>query len=296
MTVLFKNWLIFIRERFPLGSHIPMVVLFTLGNITVTQHIMGVPEFPPQAGLIALLAFMFFFRLRLFDEIKDYEVDLKVNPTRPLARGVLTVNQVKVMITAISVLEVLTASNAGQDALILHGCAMLYSFFMYREFFIGSFLRQHLTTYAVTHTFVSTLLGLSIAAQTVGLVNPSLLQNLLWMAPINWAMFNLFEFARKSFAPTEEREHVESYSSLFGVWGALALSWSQVAIALVFLWSLRLGGFEYQVLGALIPFVAGLFYAVKKDARFAVIFRKSTGLYLLLFYSGLYLQYHYART
>ena len=46
-----------------------------------------------------------------------------------------------------------------------------------------------------------------------------------------WCIFNLFEFARKTFAPSEERQGVESYSSLFGIAGAVILSISQALVA-----------------------------------------------------------------
>lgn len=282
MTSLANNWWIFVKERFPLGSHIPMVGLFCIGNVVLTQALTkGAMTINP---LLFLLTFLFFFRLRCFDEIKDYEVDLRVNPTRPLARGVLTVAQVKVMIAVVAVLEIALASMGGLAPLGMHLIAMAYSFLMYKEFFIGKWLSRHLTTYAVTHTFVSMLLGLSLAAQTVGAVNEQMLMTVIWIAPINWALFNLFEFARKTFAPDEERPHVESYSSLFGVLGAVALSLSQVAIALLVLYKMPLNGFMIQAVAALIPLLAGVYLVVSKSTRSAKAFRGITGAYLLIFY------------
>jgi hypothetical protein len=282
MTTLLKSWWIFVKERFPLGSHIPMVALFCIGNVILTEELTKTDKFINP--LLFLLTFLFFFRLRCFDEIKDYEVDLRVNPTRPLARGVLTVSQVKVMIAVVALLEIALVASVGLAPLAMHLIAMAYSFLMYKEFFIGKWLSRHLTTYAVTHTFVSMLLGLSLAAQTVGSVNESMLRAVIWIAPINWALFNLFEFARKTFAPDEERPHVESYSSLFGVLGAVALSLSQVAIALVVLYKMPLNGFMIQAVAALIPLFAGAYLVIAKSTVSAKAFRGITGAYLLVFY------------
>lgn len=282
MTTLLKNWWIFVKERFPLGSHIPMVALFCIGNVILTEELTKADKFVNP--LLFLLTFLFFFRLRCFDEIKDYEVDLRVNPTRPLARGVLTVSQVKVMIAVVAVLEIALAGSFGLAPLGMHLIAMAYSFLMYKEFFIGKWLSRHLTTYAVTHTFVSMLLGLSLAAQTLGTMNEQILMTVIWIAPINWTLFNLFEFARKTFAPDEERPHVESYSSLFGVLGAVALSLSQVAIALLVLYKMPLNGFMIQAVAALIPLLAGAYLVLSKSTRSAKMFRGITGAYLLIFY------------
>lgn len=289
MTVA-KNWWIFTQERFSLSSHIPMVGLFVLGNMIVTQVQTSAERWYGDFPFIFAFAFMFFFRMRCFDEIKDYEVDLKVNPSRPLARGILSIAQVKVMIAVLSILELAIAARAGLGPLLIHALAMAYSFLMYKEFFIGKYLRPHLTTYAVTHTFVSMLLGFSIAAQTTGAAGLGVLQAVLIMAPINWSMFNLFEFARKTYAPEEERPSVDTYSSLFGTWGALLLSLSQVALALIFLRMTQLNGFSIQAIGAAIPVLAGLFYALNKTKKSGQAFRAIIGVYLLLFYIGLFVQ------
>ncbi|MBC7532335.1 MAG: manganese transporter permease [Oligoflexus sp.] len=286
MAKLLQNWWTFVRERFPLGSHIPMVGLFCLGNVALTENLTA------KTGLftssIFIITFLFFFRLRCFDEIKDYQVDLKVNPTRPLARGVLTVFQVRIMIVCILFIELALASRMGTGPLVLHMVAMAYSLLMRVEFFIGKWLSRHLTTYAVTHTFVSMLLGLSIAGQATGVVNEDMLKAVIWAAPINWALFNLFEFARKTFAPEEERPNVESYSLNFGVLGAVVLSLSQVALALAVLWYIGLAGlegFEIQAACALIPLLAGVYLVISKSKTSGQVFRTVTGAYLLLFYS-----------
>jgi 4-hydroxybenzoate polyprenyltransferase len=284
MGQLLQNWWIFVRERFPLASHIPMVGLFSLGNLAMTDKLLSIHGNWPQFPAIFVLTFMFFFRLRCFDEIKDYEVDLKVNPTRPLARGVLSIRQVKIMIAILCGLELFLASRMGMGPLAVHAVAMAYSFLMYNEFFIGDMLRPHLTTYAVTHTFVSMLLGWSISAQSVGFVNEGMIKTIAWTGPINWALFNLFEFARKTFAPDEERPHVESYSSIFGTLGAVALSMSQVIVALVVLWIMPMQGFFVQASCALIPFAAGLYFYMDKTKKAAGAFRGITAAYLLLFY------------
>jgi len=94
---LVKRWWVFIQERFAPVEHLSMVFFLTLGNSAMACYLMGVEWQVPAFLVSYLVAMLFYFRLRCFDEIKDYDVDLKINPTRPLARGVLTVPQVKIM-------------------------------------------------------------------------------------------------------------------------------------------------------------------------------------------------------
>ena len=76
-----KRWIVFIKERFPLGAHLPMIVFFTLANGGLGSQAGGSREHLAQLSVAVLvMVTSYFFRLRLFDEIKDYEVDLKINP------------------------------------------------------------------------------------------------------------------------------------------------------------------------------------------------------------------------
>ena len=84
-----NRWWQFVRERFPLGSVVPMAVAFVLANAAVAARVDGVRVDPERWLAIGALALSFFFRLRLFDELKDHELDRTVHPERPLARGLL---------------------------------------------------------------------------------------------------------------------------------------------------------------------------------------------------------------
>lgn len=220
--------------------------------------------------------------MRLFDEIKDYEVDLKVNPTRPLARGILSVSQVKKALFILILFELVVAGSLGLNPFLIHALAIGYSLLMYEEFFIGDWLRPRLTTYAVTHTFVSTLLGLSSAVAMTGLELTKLPSSALLFFLMNWAFFNLFEFARKTFAPSEERNHVPSYSNIFGCTGALLLSLSQALAGVLLIYSYDS---NHLLLSAMVLYmIASLSYALLRTEKTARFFRGLSGVYLLLHY------------
>jgi 4-hydroxybenzoate polyprenyltransferase len=303
-----KRWWVFVSERFPLGSHVPMLASFTLANVFIGLALYS-PVGPPvfdrgigtpgpeviswvRIGLAFVLAMSFFLRLRLFDEIKDLATDLLVNPTRPLARGLITVPEVKRALLILSAFELLLLLFLAPLIAASHLLAMIYSFVMYKEFFIGDRLRPHLTSYAVLHTFVSVLVGGSLVSVVTERPFWDFAPSLVTLLVINWGFFNLFEFARKTFAPSEERENVESYSKVFGIPGAVALSLSQAVLPLVLISNVlgpSITKSDWLLLGALLvlPLGAGLGFAIRKHTFGAKLFRGFVGVYLILGYLGL---------
>jgi 4-hydroxybenzoate polyprenyltransferase len=287
----------FVRERFPLSSHVPMVAVFTLGNVAFVASALGGSAFGRTGGQpgrllgTTLVALLYFFRLRCFDELKDHEVDRRDNPDRPLARGLVTRRQLGIAAGLALAAELgLAAALFGGAGMAVHAVAQGYSLLMYREFFLGPWLRPRLTTYAVTHTFSAVLLGASIGMLHAAALPQDRPARLLPALLFNWALFNLFEFARKTWAPAEERPRVDSYSRRFGLAGALALSASQLALGLLFTrllparpaagWALGLHG-----LALLPPLVAALALLVRRTPRAGRLFRGATSIYLVVFYA-----------
>lgn len=259
-----------------------MILLFTGANSIYGGILTGTAWHWGRFILVFALMLSFFFRMRLFDEIKDYEVDLKVNPTRPLARGILTIAQVKKALFFLILFELILAGTLGLSPFVVHALAIGYSLLMYEEFFIGDFLRPHLTTYAVTHTFVSVLLGLSSAIAMTGADVVQFPPSAFIFFFMNWAFFNLFEFARKTFAPSEERAHVPSYSNIFGCGGAWALSLSQSLIGVGLIYYLHSSAL--LVVALAVYLAVSLFYLGKRTEGAANLFRTVSGAYLLVHY------------
>lgn len=292
---MLKGWGALIRERFNPFAYGPMILLFVAANALY----MAINEardwsWPMFAMVVALLA-SFFFRMRVFDEIKDHAVDLLVNPGRPLARGALTVRQARAGLIVLLAFEFALSASLGFWPFMVHLIAVLYSLLMFEEFFIGDWIRPHLTTYAVSHTFVSVLLGLSAATAFTDFdPRQSHLHHAQFFL-MNWTFFNLFEFARKTFAPAEERDTVDSYSKIFGVKGAVALSISQGAAGNLLLYR----SFENPLIhhySARLPLCFAVFvlyvlatipFTFKPNAATARIFRGASSAYLLLHYAAL---------
>lgn len=277
-----QRWLIFLKERFSPLAYLPLVILFVAMNGSFGTKLTGVDWLNSHLALVIPLSLSFFLRLRLFDEIKDYQTDLRVNPHRPLPRGLLRINQVKKMIVGLIALEIGLAAALGLPVFAAYIMGLCFSLLMFNEFFIGDFLRDKLTTYAVSHTFVSVLHGAMISLALVGLPATLNTQNALAYFLANWALFNLFEFARKSFAASEEREQVPTYSNTFGITGAWLLSASQVLLAHGTLYWAT-GTFNEIWLGITVVYgILSCYYLVARSERSAKWFRQASGLFLLV--------------
>lgn len=278
-----------IRERFKPLEYFPLIFLFVGVNYLFTRSLSGL-ELPLGKLLILLvLGAFFFFRMRLFDELKDYEVDLRFNPTRPLARGLLTTTEVRRGIFVLLMLEFILAFSLGTIPFLLYVLAVAYTLLMFEEFFIGDFLRPRLTTYAVTHTVVVSFLSLSMMSANLGLLVFESPAPFL-MALSHWFVFNLFEFARKTFGPLEERAEVPSYSKIFSLKGAYLLSVSQVVLALWILFFLRQLFITRPLLalGAIyaVLLIPGVIRPREKSAK---LFRSLSTLYLSLHFLILFI-------
>lgn len=288
---LLQRWSIFLNERFSLFTHLPMVLLLVAANVALSIDILGTDRDVGSYLYGSILACCFLFRLRCFDELKDYATDCSSRPTRPLPRGLLTVREVKRMIAWLTGVELVIAGLAGGPVLVTHGIAVCYSFLMYREFFIGAYLQPRLTAYAVTHTFSAVLLGYSLASLTSGQPVWQFKPAILVFGLANWMLFNVFEFARKTFAPADEGPGVDSYSSRYHPGGATALTISQIAIALgVIRWLqaeilLTPVLFHGAVLIAGVVLLTGIVYTVRPRRAQATTYRAAASAFLLLFYA-----------
>lgn len=285
-----KNWWIFIKERFEPGSHSVMIIVFVTVHYLMVKKLNLLVVNSWQLLCLYLAVTLFYFKLRLYDEVKDYELDVVINKHRPLPRGLLNHKDMyKGMIFCI--LGELTLFQAsGVNAYFSLLLAVLYSLLMYKEFFIRDYIRPHLTTYAMTHTIVTSFLSLAIFSF---LTKESFFQiiqnkNFILFAFINWLLFNIFEFGRKTFSSEEERDDVDTYSSLFGRKGAALLVISQRVLSAVLIIQLPL----FQTKMIVISFVVLLLFLLIISLRYiyidqkknAKLFRAMSSVYIVIFY------------
>lgn len=211
-----------INERFPLGNAVLFLVIYAAGLLwgrLLTHdgrlHV-SAADIPGFFGFWA-----FFLMLRVFDEHKDYELDCKNHPQRVLQSGLITLRHLKV-VGAIAICVQLGVSlfvDRGLGPITrVWLVVMAWSALMAREFFIGEWLGKRLVLYAVSHMVVLPMALVWIAQMGAGSTPLPIVVALLPV--LSFFSGFAFEITRKTRAPEQERETVDSYSKVFGTRGA----------------------------------------------------------------------------
>lgn len=265
-----SKWLTFVYERFPLRVYVPFVFLFAS-----THYVVYAIDYNISSFLYTLVvSFLFFFALRLFDELKDYNHDCLLYPLRPLPRGLIQLPEVYIMLEVCLVVLCIMFGLKSTEALIAVIGLVVYLYLMYQEFFIADWLRPHLTTYAVVHTVVIVLFLITLFTALAGISFADATFPEQCLAFAGWFLFSLFEFGRKSFMRSEERHGALSYSKIFGKSGAVTLTVSTCAIGYILLVPLLAVGIVFVVASMLLALLgAGILYATREDIRFAWAYR-----------------------
>jgi 4-hydroxybenzoate polyprenyltransferase len=272
-----------------------MVGTFFAANALLAARL--VHHTPAIDHLLAAFAatLLVFFRLRIFDDIKDASRDRSEHPERPLACGLISLDEAKQAAAVSASAELAFALLAGFPVVVAWLFVFGYSLLMYREFFIGPWLRPKMELYAASHTLVAGWLGLFAAIAATSRWPWDLPHSVWILVGLNWAVFNLFEFARKSWGQDEERPGVPSYSNRWTPAGAAVLALSQAfaaAAAAAFL--LRASLHSAVALGAssvlaAIGLAASLAYVMKPFHQRARIYRSTMTFFILGLYSILVL-------
>lgn len=213
----------YLDERFPLFGHGVLIVAYYSSNQFLARTLTdpGRPmryDLSSLAGAVTL--FCFFFHLRVFDEHKDYADDCRYHPERVLQRGLVTLRDLRLLGGVAIALELALAAARGAAALVALLVALGFSLLMLREFFVGAWLKRHFLLYAGSHMLVMPLLSLLVFAFATG--------RFPWQAPpwfwvYSWVGFFVtcnWEISRKIRTPADEREGVDSYTRVFGTYGA----------------------------------------------------------------------------
>ena len=287
-----RRFYLYVQERFPLLGNGLLIVSYYSSNQFLARALLepGTPmhfDGVSIAGIVAVLCF--FFHIRVFDEHKDFEDDSRYFPHRVLQRGVVTLAELRVVAAVAIAIEVIVSVARGIPAVTGWLIAFGFSLLMLKEFFVREWLKRHFVAYALSHMLLMPLLSLWIFSLAV--------QRFPWEAPpvyLLYAMVGFFvtlnwEVSRKIRAPEQEIEGVETYTKIFGTYGAawLVLLIRLVDTALVAYvgWVLGFGTFFYVAIALLYAVcLAGfLQFRFNTTVRSAKMMEIYAGVYMIVF-------------
>lgn len=210
-------------ERFPL---VPMGIFsgLTVVSVCAAAALTRGPG-PVRLDLVvaatALAHLLTILLLRVLDEFKDYERDVKAYPERCLSRGVVTLGLLRKVGWLLGLSLLGLAAVAGVVPLLAYACVLVFGLLMAKEFFIGHLLSKDVFVYAALHQPINPLitlwLFLAYAARGVapGALSPEVVPTTFWWYVLGSFLLGFgFEVARKLWTPDEERPGlVDSYSA-----------------------------------------------------------------------------------
>jgi hypothetical protein len=198
-----------LRERFPPVVYTVLVVLYAVSANAVARGLGGDGRAAPAAAIVVWLAFL---HLRIFDEHKDFAADRVNHPERVLSRGLVTLPMLARVGLIAVIGEAAIAAMLGRRALLAWAAVLGFSLAMRFEFGVGGWLRHHLVAYAITHNPIVGLLALFLYAASQAPWS----DGYLWYVALVSVASLGFEIGRKTRRPDEEQPGVETYTSALG--------------------------------------------------------------------------------
>ncbi len=226
-----KHLIAWMNERFP-PSHGVLFLIMYVTALLFGQFVAGAGALSVSVqGLIGFAgAWSFFLMLRVFDEHKDYDLDLLNHPERVLQSGKVTLGHLKVLgAGAIATQAVVSLWFDGWTVGPVTQCwavVIVWSSLMAKEFFVGEWLEKRLVLYALSHMVVMPMALVWMATMGAGRIEAA---DFALLAALSFLSGAAFEVTRKTKGPEEERDTIQSYSQVWGARGAAAI----VAVLLV---------------------------------------------------------------
>ena len=251
-----KNFKIYLNERFPLGKNSFFVLIFTLSGYIYTgllynskiiksilskevnrvplfwgKEIDKVPIIWYKLLPLFIIIFMFFFQLRITDEFKDYEEDLKYRPYRPVQRGIISLKALGKIGIATIIIQIILAHVINSKLIYFMLLVWIYMFLMTKEFFIKNWLTERILIYALSHVVIMIFITLVIVKGTGYILQDHFLETLylsleryeknifIGLIPLfalNYLNGIVLEIGRKTRKADEEEHGVQTYSKLWG--------------------------------------------------------------------------------
>ena len=251
-----KNFKIYLNERFPLGKNSFFVLIFTLSGYIYTgllynskiiksilskevnrvpllwdKEIDKVPMIWYKLLPLFIIIFMFFFQLRITDEFKDYEEDLKYRPYRPVQRGIISLKALGKIGLATVIVQIILVHVINPKLIYFMLLVWIYMFLMTKEFFIKNWLTERILIYALSHVVIMIFITLVIVKGTGYILQDHFLETLylllkkyeknifIGLIPLfalNYLNGIVLEIGRKTRKANEEEHGVQTYSKLWG--------------------------------------------------------------------------------
>ncbi len=200
-------------------QHAPLVFVFSFSGLCYSSLLRGEQSWPALGSLLCafLVALFFFMQLRIADEFKDFEEDLRYRPYRPVSRGLVSLRELGAVFVILALFQLLLTWWLYPPLIGILSIAWIYLAGMSKEFFLREWLVARPILYLLTHMGIMPLIDLFITScdwRVAGLSWPS--SGIYWFLVVSFFNGILIEIGRKIRAPEDEEEGVRTYSAIWG--------------------------------------------------------------------------------
>lgn len=214
---MLKRLRIYFKERYPLLARFVLggIVFLEIYFIILLNNDIIAFQLGIQELIGAYTVFAFLMWLRIADDLKDYETDLRLFPDRPLPSGRVTKKDIIIIciiVQAIAVVLNLLFMNNFLFFCVLYA----YGYLMSKWFFRKKVIQPSLPLALITHNPVQMFVNIYIISFTV--IKYGLKPITLFTVLALWTLYFpalIWEVSRKIKAPKDENDYT-TYSKLFG--------------------------------------------------------------------------------
>lgn len=241
---MFQRLSLYFKEMYPLLPRLALglIIFGEIHFIILLNADIRTFHLDPQELIGSFTIFSFLLWLRIADDFKDYELDCRLFPERPLPSGRVHKKDLAIFVTlliTITVLLNLYYMNNFPYFLFLY----LYGTLMSLWFFSKKKIQKSLPLALVTHNPVQMIMNVYIISFTCIKYRLPLITWINFLAA--WTLYFpalIWEIARKIRAPKDETEYV-TYSRLFGYCKPtqfiLLLTWVDILTNFLLVWNLN---------------------------------------------------------
>ena len=217
-----NRWLIYQKERFNLLQYVPMIAGFSFCAVSYSSHIRGDGTINWYAVLVAFISTLaWFMLLRIADEHKDYEDDLKYRPYRPVQRGLVSLRELRIIGYFLFIIQISIAIIFEIKMLIPLAIVYFWFLLMSFEFGVSKWLKAHPTVYLISHMVITPLIdGYGACFDWVPFGSVPIVPMLIFMLS-SFCDGTTVEVGRKIRCEEDEEFGVDSYTHLWGIKGAI---------------------------------------------------------------------------
>lgn len=223
MSTPLNRWWIYQRERFPILTHGLLIATFSFSAFShalLLRNDVRAENLSLSgigAALIAFIScFLFFLQLRIADEFKDFEEDMRYRPYRAVPRGLVSLEELRMIGIGSAIIQLGLALAVGSSLALWLALVWGYLGLMTKEFFVHKWLKSRPLVYMLTHMLIMPLISFYAAACDWLAVGALPSPGLAWFLLVSFFNGMVIEIGRKIRAPKDEEFGVETYSYLWG--------------------------------------------------------------------------------